>query len=72
MRHSLQIMLILPLFWKSIVLGGLYRGVPLYFILNQAKYSLTCINNLLQTPVQVIHNVYCLVWYQMKNEILSL
>ena len=36
MHHSLQIMFILPLmtghlFWKATVLGGLNRGVPLYF-----------------------------------------
>ena len=36
MHHSLQIMFILPLmtghlFWKATILGGLYRGVPLYF-----------------------------------------
>ena len=35
MHHSLQIMFILPLmtghlFWKAAILGGLYRGVPLY------------------------------------------
>ena len=35
MHHSLQIMFILPfmtghLFWKATILGGLYRGVPLY------------------------------------------
>ena len=35
MHHSLQIMVILPLkaghlFWKATILGGLYRGVPLY------------------------------------------
>ena len=34
-HHSLQIMFILPLmtghlFWKATILGGLYRGVPLY------------------------------------------
>ena len=35
MHHSLQIIFILPLmtghlFWKATILGGLYRGVPLY------------------------------------------
>ena len=35
MHHSLQIMFILVLvtghlFWKATILGGLYRGVPLY------------------------------------------
>ena len=35
MHHPLQIMFILPLmtghlFWKATILGGLYRGVPLY------------------------------------------
>ena len=37
MHHSLQIMFILPLmtghlFWKATILGGLFRGVPLYMI----------------------------------------
>ena len=39
MHHSLQIMFILPLmtghlFWKATILGGLYRGVPLYLNLS--------------------------------------
>ena len=38
MHHSLQIMFILPLmtghlFWKAVILGGLYRGVPLYIVI---------------------------------------
>ena len=36
MHHSLKIMFILPLmtrhlFWKATILGGLYRGVLLYY-----------------------------------------
>ena len=48
MHRSLQIMFILPLmaghlFWKAIILGGLYRRVPLYFQL----LSLECNPNVI-------------------------
>ena len=50
MHHSLQIMFILPLmtghlFWKATTLGGLYRGVPLYFFCTcRFRYAMERIN----------------------------
>ena len=48
MHHSLQIMFILPLmtghlFWKATILGGLYRGVPLYFFYLRRQHAVALV-----------------------------
>ena len=53
MHHSLQIMFVLPLmtghlFWKAIILGGLYRGVQLYCAVQKSFLAKETVYDIIQ------------------------